>query len=321
MKTYKQLTRDQRYVIKTLLQEKYSYRKIAIRIGVHVSTVSREITRNKSEGKYYAGIADRMAVKRSRTARRPSLLTEINIELIQPYLEDDWSPEQVSERLKMTEELSISHETIYKHIYQDKQANGTVHERLRGKHKFRRKYGTQKRHKIKGRKSISKRPEEANERLRFGDWEIDTIVSRKSKDVLVTIVDRKLRYLLIGKAANKTADKVTKATLRCFRELECPVHTITADNGTEFSGFKRIEKALNTEVFFAHPYSSYERGTNENTNGLIRQYYPKGTSLEKVTWKELKAIQDKINNRPRKCLGYKTAAEVYFDEMSVALEN
>ena len=138
--------------------------------------------------------------------------------------------------------------------------------------------------------------------------------------MLVTIVDRKQRYTLIGKSTNKTADKVFKATLKCFKGFEAPVHTITADNGTEFAGFKRIEKGLNTEVYFAHPYSSYERGTNENTNGLIRQYYPKGVSFEKATWKDLKLVQDKINNRPRKCLGYKTAAEVYFEEMNVALE-
>jgi transposase, IS30 family len=320
MKSYKQLTRDQRYVIKTLLQEDYSYREIAKRVGVNVSTISREIKRNKTGDVYLAGFADQKAVKRKRIGRRPTVLTESNIAIFKPYLEDDWSPEQVSGRLKLTGELSISYETIYKYIYQDKKKNGVLHERLRGKHKYRKKYGTQRRYKITGKKSISKRSTEADERARFGDWEIDTVVSRKSKDVLVTIVDRKLRYTLIGKATNKSSDKVTKATLKCFKGFEAPIHSITADNGTEFAGFKRIEKGLGTEVFFAHPYSSYERGTNENTNGLIRQYYPKGVSFEKATWKDLKVVQDKINNRPRKCLGYKTAAEVYLEEMSVALE-
>ena len=320
MKSYKQLTRDQRYVIKTLMQEGYSYRDIALRIGKNVSTISREVKRNKTKNVYLAGFADQKAVKRNSLARKPTVLTEENIAIFKPYIEDNWSPEQVSGRLKMTGELSISHETIYKYIAQDKADNGIVHERLRGKHKYRRKYGTQRRHKITGKNSISKRPVAANERARVGDWEIDTVVSKKSKDVLVTIVDRKTRYTLIGKSTNKTADKVVKATLKCFKGLEGPVHSITADNGTEFAGFKRIEKGLDTEVFFAHPYSSYERGTNENTNGLIRQYYPKGVSFEQATWKDLKLGQDKINNRPRKILGYKTAAEAYLEETSVALE-
>lgn len=320
MKSYKQLTRDQRYVIKTLLQEGYTYRKIAKRVGVNVSTISREVKRNKSGDVYLAGFADQKAVKRNCLARKPTVLTDKNIAIIKPYLERDWSPEQVAGRLKLTGELSISHETIYKYIYQDKASNGVLHERLRGKHKYRKKYGTQRRHKVTGKKSISKRPVEAEERARFGDWEIDTVVSKKSKDVLVTIVDRKLRYTLIGKSTNKTADKVVKATLKCFKGFKAPVHSITADNGVEFAGFKRIEKGLDTDVFFAHPYCSCERGTNENTNGLIRQYYPKGVSFEKTTWKDLKVVQDKINNRPRKCLGYKTAAEVYLEEMGVALE-
>ena len=172
------------------MQERYSYRKIALRIGTDVSTISREVKRNKTEGVYLAGLADRKAVKRNSLARKPTVLTEGNIAIIKPYLEDDWSPEQVSGRLKMTGELSISHETIYKYIARDKANNGIVHERLRGKHKYRRKYGTQRRHKITGKKSISKRPEAANKRARVGDWEIDTIVSKKSKDVLVTIIDR-----------------------------------------------------------------------------------------------------------------------------------
>ena len=287
---------------------------------VYSPRIQANTQRNKTEGVYLAGLADRKAVKRNSLARKPTVLTEGNIAIIKPYLEDDWSPEQVSGRLKMTGELSISHETIYKYIARDKANNGIVHERLRGKHKYRRKYGTQRRHKITGKKSISKRPEAANKRARVGDWEIDTIVSKKSKDVLVTIVDRKTRFTLIGKSTNKTANKVVKATLKCFKGIEGPVHSITADNGTEFAGFKRMEKGLDTEVFFAHPYSSYERGTNENTNGLIRQYYPKGVSFEKATWKDLKLVQVKINNRPRKVLGYKTAAEAYFEEMSVALE-
>jgi len=316
MRKYKQLTKEQRYVIKALLQDGYSYRKVAKRIGVNVSTISREVRRNKIAVGYQAGNADRKARERKRTARKPKVLTEVNIRIIRPYIENDWSPEQISGRLKLEGKLSISHESIYKFIYEDKCAGGELFKHLRGKHKFRKKYGTYGRFKAKGKKSISTRPVEANERARIGDWEIDTMVSSKSKDVLVTIVDRRTRYTLIGKSSNKTADRVYKATKKCFKDLPGAVHTITADNGVEFSGFRRIEKALNTEVYFAHPYSSYERGTNENTNGLIRQYYPKGMTFRSVHWRELRVIQNKINNRPRKCLGYKTAAEVHFEELS-----
>ncbi len=315
MQKYSQLTKEQRYTIKTLLQEKYSKSKIAKLIGVNRSTVSREVKRNSCDGSYYAGIADQLAKKRRGVCRKPAVLSEEVKEKLSFYILKDWSPEQISGRLKLTGELAISHETIYKFIYQDKANGGELYKHLRGKHKYRRKYGSFSRFKQKHKKSISKRPEVADKRKRVGDWEIDTMVSRKSKDVLVTIVDRKTRFTLIGKSKDKTTNQVMKISRRCFVGSKAVVHTVTADNGLEFAGFKQLENQLDLDFYFAHPYSSWERGTNENTNGLIRQYFPKGCSFGKVKVLEVKTVQDRLNNRPRKILGFRTPKEAYEKEV------
>ena len=315
MRKYKQLTRDQRYTIKALLQESYSQIYIAKRIGVHRSTVCREVKRNKQvKEPYYAGIADNLARKRKKVCRKPVKLTDSVQRILIPYIKDDWSPEQIAGRLKITGELMISHETIYKFISQDKTNGGQLYKHLRGKHKYRKKYGSYSRFKQRHKKSISSRPKAADNRERVGDWEIDTVVSKKSKDVLVTIVDRKTRFTLMRKCRNRTTREVMEASRLCFVNNKAIVHTITADNGLEFSGFKKLENWFNLDFFFAHPYSSWERGTNENTNGLIRQYFPKGASFKRVWSTDVKRVQDKLNNRPRKTLGFKTPKECYEKE-------
>ena len=203
---------------------------------------------------------------------------------------------------------SISHESIYLHIWRDKQAGGSLYTYLRrqGKKYEKRRHGKSSRGHIKNRRCIDDRPEIVDKRARLGDWEIDTVIGKGHQGALVTIVERLTRKVLCAQVPGKTADAVTKATIKLLRPYKNHVHTITADNGKEFSGHEKISKALDAEVYFAHPYSSWERALNENTNGLLRQYFPKGTSLKWVSQESVSKAVRRLNGRPRKTLGFKT---------------
>ena len=228
-------------------------------------------------------------------------------------LREDWSPEQISGWLTREEGVSVSHERIYQHVYEDKRRGGDLHRHLRCQKPRRKRYGHyDRRGQIRERVSIDERPEVVEARSRIGDWEADTVIGKLGGAVLVTLVERRSRLSLIALAPNKTAEAVKAAILKVLQSLSAQVHTLTYDNGKEFAYHMEIAKVLKADGYFAHPYHSWERGLNENTNGLIRQYLSKGTDFNKLTDRQVLEIMDKLNNRPRKCLGYKTPNQVFF---------
>ena len=314
MKQYKQLIQEQRYFIYVSKQEKYSNRQIAKMIKVHHSTVSRELKRNiRADYKVYRhGAAHKLAIKRRKLCRKPTVLNTKNSSIVIDRLKKHWSPEQVSGWLKQHEILSISHQAIYNYIWKNKAAGGKLYKYLRRKKKYR------KRHALKpgivDRVFIDKRPLEVDLRNRIGDWEVDTIVSRKHKDVLVSLVERCSKFTLVGKSLSKHSSHVSKVIRNLFKMHKSKVLTITSDNGTEFAQHKIISKWMNADYYFCHPFSSWERGLNEHTNGLIRQYAPKGSSFSHFNHNDLIRIMRNLNNRPRKSLNYRTPKEVFFAE-------
>jgi IS30 family transposase len=290
-------------------------------MGVHKSTISREIRRNRGQRGYRASQAHRFSRARH---HRPGVRIQTEAwQKVERYLREDWSPEQISGYLREQEGIRISHEWIYRYVYQDKKAGGDLHRHLRCQKVYRKRYGSGKgrRGQIQGRVGIEQRPEVVAQRSRLGDWEIDTVIGQAAKaPVLVTAVERKSRFTVIAVAANKTAQAVTQALLSVLYPLSNLVHTLTYDNGKEFAGHELISEALKAEGYFANPYHSWERGLNENTNGLIRQYFPKGMNFNQLAHEQVSAIMNKLNNRPRKCLGFKTPAQVFFDsDIPVAL--
>jgi IS30 family transposase len=291
-----------------------SLRKIAKEIGKNVSTVSREIHRNSGEQGYRLDDADRKAKSR-RSIASGSLkkLTAELCELVKNGLMEDWSPEQISGRLKRTGAL-ISHETIYQIVWADKRTGGKLYTHLRhhGKRYNKRSSGKAGRGHIPDRIDISERPAIVEEKSRIGDWEGDTIIGSKHQGAVVSYVDRHSKFTLLQKIEAKKADQVVLATVAKMSKLPHPVRTITYDNGKEFSEHKAIAKALNTTCYFATPYHSWERGLNEHTNGLVRQYLPKKTQFTNITDHEIERIENRLNNRPRKSLQYKTPFEVYY---------
>lgn len=317
---YKQLTQEQRYMISVKNQVGFNQTAISIEIGVDKSTISRELKRNRGKKGYKAIQANKLAAERRRICRKPTKLTAKSKQLIATNLQKNWSPEQISGRLKLDGILEISHETIYKYIYDNKATGGSLYKHLRSQKTRRKKYGSGKRHLIKDKISIENRPAIVEEKNRIGDWEIDTIVGAKNQGpVLITLVDRFSKYTIITKAESKHASIVAKKIIRQFAPIKDRVLTITSDNGLEFTKHKKIAKKCEADFYFCHPYSSWERGLNENTNGLIRQYFPKKTTFFNVNDRRINRIECYINSRPRKSLGYRTPKEVFFNQ-SVALQ-
>lgn len=312
--SYTQLTEPQRYQIYTLLKNDFTQKSIAQELGVSPSTVSREIARNRGQRGYRPKQANAMALLRRKTARKAHCMTPALVSQIRRYLLREWSPEQISGYLKKQGDRWVSHESIYQFVLHDKQSGGVLYKHLRHASKQRkRRYGSHdRRGEIKDRVSIDQRPVHIEKRERIGDWEIDLVMGQRHKGALVTIVDRLSLMTLIAKVENKCAAQVTKATIELLsRYKRHGAHTATSDNGKEFSGHKEISKSLGIDFYFAHPYSSWERGSNENMNGLIRQYLPKGCSFADVDNQQCQFIMDRLNNRPRKCLGYQTPKEVF----------
>jgi IS30 family transposase len=311
MSHYTQLTREERYQIYALKTAGHNPTEIAKIIGRHKTTVGRELTRNRGMKGYRPKQAHSFASSR----RKAKVTIRISHKVwarVERLLREDWSPEQVSDWLCHSEQTHVSHEWIYQYILRDKRAGGNLHCHLRCQKPRKKRYGApDRRGQIKGRVSIDERPSIVNERSRVGDWEADTVIGKQGGAVLVTLVERKTRLAVIGKAPNKTALEVTAVILKGLVPLAHQVQTLTYDNGKEFALHQEISKELNANGYFAHPYHSWERGLNENTNGLIRQYFPKGMDLSEVTDTEVQAVMEKLNNRPRKCLGSKTPNQVF----------
>jgi IS30 family transposase len=314
MGQYTQLTQEQRYQIYAFMKAHFSKTNIASEIGVHTSTVSREMRRNRGKKGYRPKQAHCMAVERRQKAKKYVRLTPEVIGLIEEFLCQDFSPEQVCGFLARNHNIEISHESIYQHVLADKARGGILYRHLRHAHKKRKKrYGSyDHRGHIQGRVSIDERPAIVDTRQRIGDWEIDTIIGKRHKGALLTLVERKTKLTLIKKLPKKQADLVAEAAIHLLKPYKEKVCTITSDNGQEFAHHEYIKERLKTTVYFAHPYHAWERGLCENTNGLIRQYFPKGMSFETITDEHVYVVMNRLNNRPRKTLGYKTPNEVFF---------
>jgi IS30 family transposase len=298
----------------------HSQTEIADIVGVHKSTVSREVRRNRGLKGYRPQQAHRLALHRRQAKVQPRITPE-HWRLIERLLREDWSPEQISLWLAEERHLAISHEWIYQHILQDKAQGGDLYRHLRCQKARKKRYGSyDRRGQLRNRISIEARPAIVERRTRLGDWELDTIIGKGHQQALVSLTERTSRLALIAKVPSKAAEGVTQAVLKLLTPLSNQVHTLTSDNGKEFAQHEAIAEALDADFYFAHPYASWERGLNENTNGLIRQYFPKGCDFTTITQKDIQNIMDKLNNRPRKCLGMKTPNQVFFGiNPSVAL--
>ena len=315
--SYKQLAQEQRYQIYALKKMGHNQTEIASFLGVHKSTISRELCRNRGQRGYRPKQAHQMALGRRHSGQQR--LRPADWTLVEEKLKLDWSPEQIAGCLKKSHAFQISHEHIYQYIYADQRAGGKLHEHLRGQKKRRKRYGSHdRRGKIPTQTSIEQRPAVVDGRTRLGDWEVDLIIGKGHKGALVTFTERKSRFTLIRRVTAQSAEQVTDAVLALLHWV-AHLETITADNGREFAHHQIIASALDVGFYFAHPYASWERGTNENSNGLIRQYLPKHRDLTTVTSQEELLIMDRLNLRPRKCLGFRTPFEVFFQQPSVAL--
>jgi IS30 family transposase len=318
MRTYRQLTSEQRYQIYALKRIGHGPTEIGKVLEVDKSTISRELRRNAGERGYRPKQAHEKA--RKRQVKAPKRISADVWKVVEEKLKQDWSPEQVSGWLKKRQEIEISHEWIYQYVLADKQTGGNLYTHLRCHAKRRKRYGKyDRRGRLPNRVSIEERPQIVEQRERLGDWETDTLIGKGHAGALVSLVERKSRYTLLQPVTQRLADLVAQAILSFLSPFTDLVHTITADNGKEFSEHVRIAESLQTIFFFAHPYSAWERGTNENTNGLVRQYFPKKTDFSEITLAQAVLVADKLNHRPRKCLDFRTPHEVFFGHQSVAL--
>jgi len=317
MKTYIQLTQEQRYQIYALKKMGHTQTEIARVLGVHKSTISRELRRNPGRRGYRPQQAHRLAL-----GRRQKTVPRIPAEqwvLVDKLLRQDWSPEQISGRLKKEQGIGISHEWIYQHILEDKRTGGCLYRHLRCQKQRRKRYGSyDRRGKLPNIRSIEERPAVVAHRKRLGDWEVDTMIGKGRQAALVTLTERKSRYTLLGKVTHRTAQAVSNQIQQLLLPVADRAHTLTSDHGKEFAQHQQISETLHLQFFFAHPYAAWERGTNENTNGLLRQYFPKKQNLQHVSKRQINRATHKLNLRPRKCLRFKTPFEVFF-KSSVAL--
>lgn len=307
---------EQRCQIHALEQQGLTQATIAEKIGSTQSVVSRELKRNRGRRGYRYKQAQSKAEARRHVANAsPSKMTSAVIAIIEKKLrEEQLSPEQISGWLQTTQKTRISHERIYQHIYADQRKGGVLYKHLRrtGKKYNKRKGKTSGRGLIPNRIDIDDRPAIVAERSRIGDWEADTIVGAEHKGSILSLVERVSKYTLLHKLDHATSEKTGAAIIAKMKRYKKVVHTITSDNGKEFADHQRVAKKLGTGFYFAKPYHAWERGLNENTNGLVRQYFPKGSSFANVSAEDVERVQNLLNSRPRKTLNYKSPNEVFF---------
>jgi transposase, IS30 family len=304
MSSYTHLSQTERYQIQTMRKLGASPTEIAKELGRHRATISREISRNTGGCGYRARQAQQLCDARSVNSRNALCIKESVWQQVDERLMLQHSPEQIAGC------LHISHEAIYQHVYAD--PSGALKRQLRCQKKRKKRYGSGNQHRgqIPNRRGIEERSTRIEARKQVGHWEVDTVIGCNHKQALVTLVERKSRFVCIRKVSGKTADEVSSAIVQMLTPLNAVVRTITCDNGKEFAKHEWVDHSLHCQTFFARPYASWQRGTNENTNGLIRQYVPKQRKLETVTDQEIQMIQDRLNHRPRKVLGFKTPHQV-----------
>lgn len=309
---YTHITQEERYQIYALKKAGMNQTKIAEILGRSASTISRELRRNRGLRGYRPHQAHVKSLeRRAINARRIDADTW---ELVREKLQEEWSPEQISGQ------FAISHETVYLHVYADKRNGGVLWKRLRCQKQRKKRYGKiDHRGIIPHRLSIDDRPCIVETRQRVGDWEADTIIGKRHQMALVSLVERKSGLTLIQRVRRKTAEEVSDAMIQLMQPLKDHVMTITSDNGREFAGHEAVANALSADFYFAHPYASWERGTNENTNGLIRQYFPKDRDFRTITDEEINTAMRRLNHRPRKRHGFKSPHQVFLELTGVAL--
>jgi len=297
-------------------KEGFSQKDIALIIGKDKSVVSRELKRNsdKRSKKYDADLAQRKYQQRQRDKPKHIHFTEEVRQIVDELLNKDYSPEQIVGRTKLKGITCVSPERIYQYVWKDKKNGGKLHTHLRRKGRKYRKRGNAKdtRDIIKDRVDIEQRPAIVDEKERLGDLEIDTVIGQNHKGVLLTINDRVSNMAWVAKLNGKNADELAKKTIEVLNPFKDFMNTITSDNGKEFAEHKIISKELDVDFYFAKPYHSWERGANENMNGLIRQYFPKGSSFENISTEDVQRVQDILNNRPRKKFNFLTPNEYFF---------
>lgn len=306
--SYTHLSQEERYQIQALRAVGLGPAEIGERLHRAASTISRELKRNGYSGGYGPVAAQRKASeRRAHNGRRvaPAIWRQV-----EACLKKDWSPEQIAATLG-----GVSHETIYQHIYRNKAAGGCLHRHLRQQKKHRKRYGggRDRRGHLLGRRRIHERPAIVAQRRRVGDWEGDTVYGAPQGAVLVSLVERRSQYLCLAKVKNRQTMGINQAIIACLGPLSDVALTLTLDNGKEFAGHAELERELGLDCYFADPYASYQRGLNEQVNGLLRQYFPKRQSLELVTKAQLQRAMDRLNNRPRKTLGWKTPRQVLLE--------
>ena len=312
---YSQLTEGERNQFYALRQAKISMTEIANQLNRSRTTLYNELERNTGGRGYRSRQAQKFAEQRQSEKVQPLKMRPEVTAYIESKLQLQWAPEQIASTMKTDPNapgLSVSHETIYRYVGDDKRAGGTLYTQLRHGLKKRRKRrgGKDLRGKIRNRVDIDQRPAVVETRERLGDWEADLVCGTGASGYLVTLVERVSRRVLIGYTRTKTASEVTREILRMLKDEV--VETLPFDNGKEFAGHERIAAELGCQCYFAKPYHSWERGLNENTNGLIRQYFPKKMSFTKIKADQIALLQHRLNTRPRKCLGFKPPDRVYF---------
>ena len=310
----KHLTHEERYEIKALNSSGFSARKIGKQLNRHHSTISRQLKIGRINSGKYSPIRAKnhslFAKKLSGITRRK--LTGKLWHAVRNMLIHRWSPEQIAGRIELELAVSISHTAIYSRIWSDKEPR--VLQCLRHKGKKYKRRGVPKRRLIPNRTDISQRPDIIEEKSRIGDWEADTIIGKNHQGAIVSIVDRKSKFTLLKQVDSKQSQLVSGAMNKLLLPHKNAVKTITYDNGCEFVKHEDVNAKIGCESYFCTPYHSWERGLNEHTNGLVRQFFPKKTNLKLVTNMEVKAVQNLLNNRPRKVLQYKTPNEVFYDK-------
>lgn len=315
MRSYQQLSQEQRYTITEGTIRHTSKADIARELGRSPSTISRELARNRrvSDGRYRADEANGQALARRRKARCGFHHTEDQWKEVVEKLAQQWSPEQISNEFRLNGRFDISHETIYKRIRLNKAQGGDEYKELRIMPKARRKHrnSADSRGILPGKRHISKRPAAVEARKQLGHWEGDTVIGRDRYHCILTLVERTSGLAIIKKLESRTAAEVNRAAADAIKEYEGNFKTLTLDNGTEFHGYKELEEKFSVKCYFATPYHSWERGSNENLNGLIRQYLPKGVCMKEVTQTYCDAMGLRLNSRPRKRHGYRTPQAVY----------
>ena len=309
--TYKHLSQAERYQIHALMKAGHDQSQIAKLLDRHKSTISRELSRNTGSRGYRPKQACEMSADRAQNSR--------NAPTVEPWVREaacallciQWSPEQIASQ------LPISHETVYQHVYADKAQGGTLWKHLRCQKQKRKRYasGRDRRGQIPNRRPLSERPLHIEARRQVGHWECDTVIGASHKGAVVTMVERKSGYAVMAKVEKKTSELVSSAIVDKLQPLAARVKTLTFDNGKEFAGHAQIDQQLQSTAYFARPFASWERGSNENLNGLLRQYVPKKRAMSTVSDEEIRMIQNRLNNRPRKRLGFKTPAEVFHQSL------